>query len=269
MFQAREGSPSSWKSFSGADAARHALYVCRLAQAGAEGPNNPFEGPCGFLKQVGDGVVPEKAFTAIRERRTPSRIFETNIKYRPVASPVQAAVHASALVAAQLEKDEKVVDVTVTTYERAARLMADEAHSTPKTRKMATHSLPYVVLATLEDGDIYHAFDDDRRIASERTHGFIRDHIKVVGSPEMTAIFPGRMPAAVGVVTSKGRKIEEYVEAAPGFVGNEITDEQLEGKFRKCAGPYLGARTEEALELLRSFDKLTDVTKLTRLLSPK
>jgi 2-methylcitrate dehydratase len=269
MFQARAGSPSSWKSFSGADAARHALYVCRLAQAGAEGPNEPFEGPAGFLKQVGDGVVPEKALTAIRERRMPSRIYDTNIKYRPVASPVQAAVHASALVSAQLEKGEKVVDVTVTTYERAATHMADEAHSTPKSRKMATHSLPYVVFATLEDGDIYQAFDDVDRIASERTHAFIRDHIKIVGSPEMTAIFPGRMPAAVAVVTSKGRKIEEYVEAAPGFVGNPVTDQQLEDKFRKCAGPYLGSRTEEAVELLRRFDRLKDVTQLTRLLSPQ
>jgi 2-methylcitrate dehydratase len=269
MFQARQGSPSSWKSFSGADAARHALYVCRLAQAGAEGPNNPFEGPCGFLKQVGDGVVPEKALTAIREKRMPSRIFDTNIKYRPVASPVQAAVHAAALVSAQLEKDEKVVDVTIKTYERAVRMHADEAHSTPKTRKMATHALQYVVLATLEDGDIYHAFDDDSRIGSERTHAFIREHMKAVADPKMTAIFPGRMPAAVAVVTSKGRTIEEYVEAAPGFVGNEATDEQLEDKFRKVVGPYLGARTEEALDQLRTFDRLKDVTQMTRLLSPQ
>lgn len=267
MFQARAGSPSSWKSFSGADAARHALYVCRLAQAGAEGPNEPFEGPAGFIKHIGNGVVPTEAMTAIREKRTPSRIFETNIKYRPVASPVQAAVHAAALVSAQLEKDEVVADVTVTIYERGLHF-ADEAHSTPKSRKMATHSLPYVVLATLEDGDIYKAFDDVDRIAGERTQAFMRDHIKVVSSPEMSAIFPRRMPSAVEVVTSKGRTIKEYVEAAPGFVGNPITDQQLEDKFRKCAGAYLGSRTEEALEHLRTFDRLKDVTQLTRLLSP-
>lgn len=267
MLQAREGRPSSWKSFSGSDAARHALFACRLAQAGGEGPNEPFEGTAAFLKQTGY-AYPEEALKSILELRPPARVLDTNIKYAPVASPIQSATHAASLVHGQLEDGERVVDVTVTTYERAAVQMANEARRTPTSRKTATHSLPYVVLVALEDGHIYGAFDDLDRITGESTHAFIRDHIEVTSSAEMDAIFPDRMPASVEVVTDRGRRLSEYVEAAPGFVGNPVTDAQLEDKFRNCTRERLGeARCEEAIEVLRNLEELDDLGTLTQLLA--
>ena len=107
MGQTREGDLSMWKGLAAPDAVRHAVYACRLAEAGVEGPDEPFEGVEGFLNLVRGGKYADRdALAAIERRELPTRILETHIKAWPMGIVSQSGVDAALRIHARLRSDD-------------------------------------------------------------------------------------------------------------------------------------------------------------------
>lgn len=268
MLQARYGNVAMWKGFGGPDSVRSAIYACLLAEAGVEGPSEPFEGPKGFVALLLDGHVPDRgAVDRLAELPAPSKILDTHIKRWPVGYVAQSAVEAAYEVQAQLRPGDRITSVEIATYGMAVEVMASREKFAPTTRETADHSLPYVVAAMLQDGDISEASFDLERVRSPDVHRFLRERVTVVEDPSMTARYPMSFPARVEVLTDEGPAWAAHVDDPPGSARNPLSDAALEHKFHRLCGGVLGDRAAEIIATIDDLAAAEDVRPLARLLA--
>lgn len=267
MLQARYGNVAMWKGFGGPDAARAAVAACLLADAGVSGPNEPFEGPKGFVALLLGGDVPDSApLERLAGCEPPTRILDTHVKRWPVGYVAQAAVEAAHRVHGELEPGEEIAAVEIATFRMALDVMASPEKWAPASRETADHSLPYVVAAMLRDGDIGEAAFALARVRAAETHAFLRDRVTVVEDPVLTARYPASFPARVSVRTDRGRALHAQVDDPPGSARNPMTDDVLEAKFHAACGPVLGSRAAEVATAVRRLADGLPLDGLTRLL---
>src|SRR5438445_11072193 len=88
--------------------------------------------------------------------------------------------------------------------------------------------------------------------------------ITVKEDKRLTALYPNEGIAnRITVRTKSGRTLEEEVIFPKGHPKNPLTDGEVEQKFRKLTKRFLGERkTDEALRLLWSLEKVRDLSKL-------
>lgn len=268
MSQARFGDVAMWKGFAGPDAVRFAVYAGKLAEAGVQGPFQPFEGPKGFINQLLDGHVERpEGLDRLRELQPPTSILLGNIKAWPVGSVSQNAVSAAVALHEQLEDGEEVTSAKVSTFGVSITVMGSLEKYRPMTRETADHSLPYAVASALRYGVI----DEDtylpERFTSPEMHDFLQHKLEIVEDPELSARYPREMPARIEIETTHGRSLHVQVDSAPGSVGNPFTDEELEHKFRRISGPVFEDRTDAVIETVKSLEGASDIGELVRLLT--
>ncbi|RMF86331.1 MAG: MmgE/PrpD family protein, partial [Nitrospinota bacterium] len=156
MRQTRVGELSMWKGAAAADAARHGIFAALLARHGFTGPSSPFNGEMGFFRQVlqGESFAPGP-LRPLEEMTPPRRILDTHIKYWPVEYHAQSAVDAALQLRSQLSDPARLASVHIETFQAAYEIIAKDPEKwAPRTRETADHSLPYIVLAALLDGEV-------------------------------------------------------------------------------------------------------------------
>lgn len=268
MLQTRSGDLSMWKGIAAPHGGRLALQACLLAEAGVEGPFEPFEGKHGFLALLLDGVVPDEgALESIRTGGAPTRIRDTHIKAWPLGYVAQSAVAATLEAREALPEGEVVTQVRVSTYGVAVELMGSSEKYRPGNRETADHSLPYVVLAALDHGGITESTFEAARVTDPAVHERLVDLIEVVEDLALSRSYPGAHPARVELVTASGRSAVAQVDHPPGHAKNPLSEADLERKFYESAGEALGDRAQAVLEAVAELDAASDVSQLTSLLS--
>lgn len=266
--QARYGNVPMWKGFAGPDAVRFAVYAGLLAEAGVQGPFEPFEGKRGFLAQLTGGVIDHpEGLAPLYEQHPPSGILRGNMKAWPLGSVAQSAVSAAVQVHRQLQPGEEMVDVTITTFDVSIDVMGSPEKYAPPTRETADHSLPYLVVAALRDGKVDESSFEASSYADPEMHRFLQSSVHAIADPELSARYPAEMPAIVEVTTSLGRTLSGQVDSAPGSVGNPFSDEELNDKFRICCAHLLGERTDEVIEAVAGLESAPGVRHLVDLLA--
>jgi 2-methylcitrate dehydratase PrpD len=135
----------------------------------------------------------------------------------------------------------------------------------PKTIAEAQFSLPFAAGLAVCDREVFqHQFRVERLPDPEILA--IARKVRVSVDLEIDAAYPVRWSAGVTLTTSKGT-FTEFVEEAPGEIGNPLSMEFISEKFRKLARASLSsARMEQVEAAVMGMEGLPKAANLGRLL---
>jgi 2-methylcitrate dehydratase len=249
MRETRAGELSMWKGAAAAHAARLAVAATLLAEAGMTGPARPFEGPMGFVRQLlGDAGLDVSALEPLEALEPPGRILDTYVKRWPVEYHAQSAVDAALAVRADLGDVQTIASVRIATFGAAHEIIArDPEKWDPRTRETADHSLPYVVCAALQDGDVTRRTFDLERVRRPDTLALL-GRTRVEADDALTAAYPSAVPNRVAVTTREGATPEREVAYPRGHARNPMTDDEVVEKYRANVGGRWDADRAAAVE---------------------
>jgi 2-methylcitrate dehydratase len=165
----------------------------------------------------------------------------------------------------------EIESVHVATYGEALRRTATEAEKwNPETRETADHSMPYLVAAAFQDGEVTPATFAPSRIQDPALRSLIKK-LKVVEEPEFTRRYPAESCTRIEVTTTDGRRMTAETSHPKGHLRNPLTDAGVEAKFRGLASSALGAERCDRvfaevwnLENAATLDKLFDSLVISR-----
>jgi 2-methylcitrate dehydratase len=257
----RVGELSMWKGCATAAAVRTAIFATELAAEGMTGPSNPFEGRDGLWQHLGIEVPKWEDFGGGAK---PFRITGTSFKAYPSVIHTQGPIGLVLELRQQIGAAE-IDSVRVATYGEALRRTATEAEKwNPETRETADHSIPYLVAAALQDGDVTPASFAPSRIQDPALRSLIKN-LTVVEEPDFTRRYPAESCTRIEVTTTDGRRLAAETNYPKGHCRNPLTDSEVESKFRALAGGRLGTQGCDRvlaevwnLENAATLDKLFD-----------
>jgi 2-methylcitrate dehydratase len=253
MRETRAGELSMWKGAAAANAARNAVFATLLAEKGMTGPTRPFDGEMGFVRQLlgGEGFD-EGALSRLEAKAPPRRILDTHIKFWPVEYHAQSAVDAALQFPAGFLRDaDGIKSIEIDTLDAAYQIIAKDSEKwDPKTRETADHSLQYIVVAALLDGEVTSRTFEPERFRDARTLGILKDRVTVREDPELSAGYPEGIPNRIMVTTTGGDREVREVRFPRGHARNPMTDEEVVAKYRANVEGRLGADRAASVERL-------------------
>lgn len=265
MGQTRVGQLSMWKGCTAPNAARNAVFSVIMARRGLTGPEEAFEGPRGYKKQLGTSLQLQLAnFGGNGQAFT---IETDKYKYFPCDYEVQCAV-TPALELYKLLKGrlDEIESIDIETYAFAVGVAADTlAKWNPTTRETADHSLPYVMAVALTKGTVWLDDFEEERIRDPKLR-VLMQKIRVRATEECNRIWPEAYPFRITVTTKSGEKHCREIKYAKGHPKNPMSDQELEAKFRRLAEPVMGkAQASKALSQLWRLEDMESVRELLAL----
>ena len=234
----RIGELSMWKGCATAAAVRTGVFAAELAAEGMTGPDKPFEGREGLWHNL---AVEAPKWAAFGGGAEPFRITATSFKAYP------SVIHTQGPIGLVLELREKAAaaeidSVRVATYGEAMHRTATEAEKwNPETRETADHSMPYLVAAAWQDGEVTPATFAPSRIKDPALRPLIKK-LTIVEEPEFTRRYPAESCSRIEVKTTDGRRLAAETNHPKGHRRNPLTDREVESKFRGLAAGALGAQ---------------------------
>jgi 2-methylcitrate dehydratase len=126
----------------------------------------------------------------------------------------------------------------------------------------AQMSLPFSLAVAMIDGEA-----GITQFAPERLRDpavlTIADRIHAYAHPDLASAKAGDLTSYLELTTRDGRCFRERLVTYRGHPDNPMSDEEMETKFRRCAGRRLsGRRVEAAVEAIWGLDKLADLGPL-------
>jgi 2-methylcitrate dehydratase len=264
--QSRVGELSHWKGCAFANAARHGVFAAMLARAGMTGPAPIFEGEKGF-EQLVSGPLDLQVNRWGNRRNADFMILRTSIKYWPAEYHSQSAIEAALKLRAQIGDAAEIKSVVVQSHAAAVDIIGSEPEKwRPTSRETADHSLPYIVAATLADGEITGRQFSAKRFSDPELLALTR-RVKVERNAELTSRYPNAVANIVRVRLSDGRTLAEQVDYPHGHAENPLTDSEVEAKFRQLSDRVIGgSRAEAALRWMWQIEEHATPRKLWRLM---
>jgi 2-methylcitrate dehydratase len=271
MRETRAGELSTWKGAAAANAARNAVFATLLAEKGITGPARPFEGEMGFVRELldGDGFY-EEALSRLEAEAPPRRILDTHIKFWPVEYHAQSAVDAALQFPDGFLRDaDRIKSIEIDTFDAAYQIIAKDPEKwDPKTRETADHSLQYIVVAALLDGEVTSRTFEPERFRNPRTLDILKERVTVREDPELSAGYPEGIPNRITVTTTGGDREEREVRHPRGHARNPMTDEEVVTKYRANVEGRLEADRAASVErLVWDLEQEGSLRELTRALA--
>lgn len=268
MRQTRAGELSMWKGAAAANSSRNAVFAALLAEKGMTGPFQPFEGEMGFCELLTHAPFDLGKLGSIVNRQPPRRILDTYIKKYPVEYHAQSAVDAALEIHREIQ-GAQIKAVHIDTFKASYEIIAKDPEKwQPRTRETADHSIQYITIVALEDGEITQKSFDLARIRSPRTQEFLARHMTLAEKPELTAGYPDGIPNTITVTTSDGRTLSRTVRYPRGHARNPMTDVEVTAKFKaNVAGRLAPEQVQAVCDAVWSLDARADVAELPRLLA--
>jgi 2-methylcitrate dehydratase len=271
MRQTRAGELSMWKGAAAANAARNAVFAVQIARKGMSGPGEPFEGEMGFVQQLlGGEALDDEVLWRLEAKAPPTRILDTYIKYWPVEYHAQSAVDAALQFPADFTGGPEAIDsIEIDTFDTAYEIIAKDPEKwDPKTRETADHSLPYIVVAALLDGEVTRHTFDLERIREPRTLDILKNRVSVREDLELTAGYPEGIPNRVTVTTTSGDRRVREVRYPRGHARNPMTDEEVVAKYKaNVADRWDHERTAWVQHLVWDLERERNLEELMKALA--
>ncbi len=267
MRQTRVGELSMWKGVAAANSSRNAIFAALLAEKGMTGPFQPFEGEMGFCKLLTHAAFDVGKLESLVKQQPPRRILDTYIKKYPVEYHAQSAVDAALEIHKEI-RGAPIRSVHIDTFKQSYEIIAaDPEKWQPKTRETADHSLQFITVAVLEDGEIAQNSFDLKRISSSRTQEFLAHHTTVAENLDLTAGYPDGIPNTITVTLEDGRTLSKTVRHPRGHARNRMSDDEVIAKFNtNVAGRLSPDRAHAVRDAVWSLDACTDAAALPCLL---
>lgn len=257
LWQTRIGELSMWKGCAGPNAARNGLFAAQLAREGMTGPNQIIEGPCGLWNQV-TGRFELGPFGG---KGRPFKIQDTFFKPRPIMYTVLLPVET----ALKLREEVNINDV------RSIKIFLDKfclASSAgpekydPHTRETADHSVPYLVVAALVDGEISEKTFTPERYRNPQILSLLKKSA-MEEDLQFTQDWPKTFHCRIEIGSNSGQKWTQHLKNPKGHPANPMSDAEIEEKFLKLASDKLTAKqAQSALELLWHVEEIEDVGEI-------
>ncbi|MFC2065881.1 MmgE/PrpD family protein [Chloroflexota bacterium] len=257
MKQTRVGHLSMWKGCAGPNAARNGVFAALLAQEGMTGPNDPIEGARGLWKQV-TGPFDVGPFGG---KGHPFKIEDTFFKFRPVMYTVLLPIET----ALELRKkvDINTIDSIKVSLDKFCVVGSNDPERwDPHTRETADHSIPYLVAATLVDGEISEKTYTPERYRDPQILALLKK-FALEEDPQFTRDFPKTFHCRIDVTDKSGRKWTQHMKNPKGHPANPMSDAEIDDKFLKLTQEPLGPRqAQAALDMLWHLEDIDDVSKI-------
>ena len=111
----------------------------------------------------------------------------------------------------------------------------------PKTRETADHSMQYIVVASLEDGEVTQRTFEFERIRRPETLRRLQHEVSLDEDPELTAGYPEGIPNRIVVTRADGTQPVREVRHPRGHAKNPMSDDEVTRKYpRERGGPMVG-----------------------------
>jgi 2-methylcitrate dehydratase len=245
--QTRTGQISMWKACAFSNAARNAVFAANLARQGFTGPHEIFEGPKGIFNMLTGGPFDVE----LGSKSAGYMINKTYIKFWPAEYHAQSAIEAALQIRGDFLGDactwRDIDRVEIESFEAAVSIIGSEPEKwRPTSRETADHSMGYMTVAALIDGDVTLATFEPRRF-KDRKYLDLLDRTTIVEAADLNAGYPDGIPNRLKVRMKDGRLYERAVQYPCGHAGNPMTDEQVEHKFRKLADGVVPAKMQTRL----------------------
>ena len=261
--QTRTGQISMWKACAFSNACRNAVFAANLARQGFTGPHEIFEGPKGVFHQLTGGPFKVK----LGSKRTGYMINKTYIKYWPAEYHAQSSIDAALQIRRSFTKDGytwKDIDrLEMESFEAAVSIIGSEKEKwRPTSRETADHSMGYMTIAALIDGDVTRATFEPRRFTN-RKYLKLLDRTTIVEAADLNRGYPDGIPNRLRLHMKDGRTYTKTVKYPRGHAGNPMSDQEVEDKFRRLANGVISKRVQDQqLDQMWSLDKAKTVNNL-------
>ena len=262
----RQNFGSMAKPFHVGRAAESGILAADLARRGFTASPTAIEAEFGYWDMFA-GAVNRDGDALAGGLGRPFAVATPGVNYKawPCCGSTFGAVDAALQVAgglAEPDVERVLVDVPYT-----APLVL--IHHRPTTPLAAKFSLEYCVAAALLDGRVGLAHFTEAAVRRPDLQALLRRVDSRVPDGWQKGAGPWKQGHGRVEVRLRDGGVRTGVTSAPkGDAANPLNDQELEAKFLECGAIALGeARTATALDLVRSFERLPDVRRLTEALA--
>jgi 2-methylcitrate dehydratase len=259
----RTGPLSHWKGLASANTAFGCTHATFLASQGITGPPEVFEGNKGFMDAIAG------PFEIDWGREDLERVTRTIIK------KYNAEIHSQSALEGMLEMrkehgfDPHDVDrIRLDIFDVAYNIIGggEEGNKTMvRTKEEADHSLPYMLAASILDGEVTPEQYLPQRIQSADVQSLLRK-VSVRPEPAYSARFPDEMPCRITVSLRDGRVLTKEKRAYEGFHTRPMAWEGVVGKFEWLSQAHADASLQHQIVDLVADLEAVPVERLMKLL---
>ncbi len=261
----RTGEISKWKAGGTGMAARNALYVVSLVEAGMTGPARAFDGRMGMFGILGEFTLPP-----IGPAEHMLSIADTDIKCWPVCYALQGSVWAALALREKVAFDD-VEAIRIWTHTNAANEAEADKYD-PQSRETADHSMPYVVTRAYQNGTVGVADFEAASYLDPAVRPAMRK-ISIRPDETIDAALPDDLIVRMQVQDRAGEVHDVEIRNPKGHGKNPLADSDVTDKATRLLTPVLGAqRAGEALAWwwqVETADSLTPGLDLVALTPPR
>lgn len=266
-----------WKGLQSSLIALGCMNIVLLAREGMTGPVQIFEGPKGFTKEF--GLALDYDWDGDRFDLIPKCILKG----------YNAEVHTQSLIEAALELKSKngfaaadIERISLHTFLTAYHIVGGGEYGDRKTvasKEQADHSLPYVIAASLLDGELYPGQLLPERInradvqellkkVEVNTKFPLHQPVKIAGVIDpYTRAYPEKMMGEVTIRLKNGEAYSLEKEDYYGFHTRPMSWPDVKHKFRRLtAGSLEEMAQEQIISLVETFED-HPVKELTEILA--
>jgi len=261
--QTRTGQISMWKACAFSNACRNAVFAANLARQGFTGPNEIFEGPKGVFKMLTHG----RFDVELGSKSNGYMINKTYIKFWPAEYHAQSSIDAALQLRTQFKKDgykwQDIGTVEMASFEAAVSIIGSEPEKwRPTSRETADHSMGYMTVAALIDGDVTRETFHPRKFKNKKYLDLL-DRTTIREAGDLNRGYPEGIPNRVKLHMKDGKIYELTVKFPRGHAGNPMTDDEVEHKFRTLADGVISRSTQnKLLDAMWKLDKAKSVKDL-------
>ena len=238
----------------------NAIVSCKLAKRGFTGPRRVMEGDMGFNHTVMLNQMHLDVLTDF----SGWEILHNN--YKPLCTNFTTQAHIQATIALVKEHDikpEEVESVTIRACRRETEHTTYAAKKYPRNGESADHSTYYGNALAIVERD----FGPDSFKEEKFTDPVVLELIERI-TVEIDENEPHLSLAGTSIITTKdGRVLEKHIDTPKGFMGNPLSDQELEAKFRAMAIKKMPSeQVDKLVEAIWNCDELESVNELIPLL---
>lgn len=257
LWQTRVGELSMWKGCAGPNAARNGLFAALLAKEGMSGPDQIIEGPYGLWEKVTGrfdlGPLGSKGF--------PLKIQDTFFKPRPVMYTALLAIETALKIRNEVDIN-SVASIIVFLDAFSIATSSGREKYDPHTRETADHSIPYLVVAALVDGEISERTFQPERYRDPEILALLQK-FTMQEEFQYTQEWPKNFNCRIEVKGRSGEKWDLHLKNPKGHPANPMSDAEIEEKFKRLTQGMLSFKqAQTVLELLWKVEEIEDVGKL-------
>jgi 2-methylcitrate dehydratase PrpD len=230
-----------------------------LALAGFTAQDDAIEEALGKL--VGDGFKPDGLLSELGTRWEITRDW---FRLRACCNPIYAALDALEAALAELKpRADDIERIDVATFAFAAAMRNPD----PPNYFASKYSLPHAAAALIVNGNTGYNSLNDAALQNPAIAA-LRQRVRVVEDPALTAAAPRLKPARVTLKLKDGRQTTHTCDSPRGDCLNPYIEAEISEKFADLTAPTLtptgSAAVEQAIERCEQWQNVGELAELLR-----